>query len=44
MNKVFITGHNGLLGSAIHRQLKKKKNLKVLVEEKKKLNLENYKS
>ena len=44
MNIVFITGPNGLLGSAIHRQLKKKKNLKVLVEEKEKLNLENYKS
>lgn len=44
MNKVFITGHNGLLGSAIYRILKKKKNLKILVEEKKKLNLENYKS
>lgn len=40
--KVFITGHKGLLGNAILRELKKKKNIKILIAEKKKLDLQNY--
>tara|TARA_B100000963_G_scaffold362041_1_gene402496 strand:+ start:24831 stop:25742 length:912 start_codon:yes stop_codon:yes gene_type:complete len=40
--RIFLTGHKGLLGSAIYRELNKKKNLKLLISDKKNLNLENY--
>jgi GDP-L-fucose synthase len=41
-NKVFITGHKGLLGSSIFKELKKKKNTKILTVDRKNLDLENY--
>lgn len=41
-NKVFITGHKGLLGSSIFKELKKKKNIKILTVDRKNLDLENY--
>lgn len=37
--KVFVAGHKGMLGAAILKKLKKKKNLKVITEDKKKLDL-----
>lgn len=40
--RIFLTGHKGLLGSAIYRELNKKKNLKLLISDKKNLDLENY--
>jgi GDP-L-fucose synthase len=41
--KVFIAGHNGMVGSAILRKLKNKKNIKILVAKKQQLNLLNFK-
>ena len=38
---IFLTGHNGLVGSAIYRLLKKKKFTKILTVSKKKLDLRN---
>ena len=38
-DKIFIAGHNGLVGSAIYRLLKKKKYKNVIVENRKKLDL-----
>ena len=38
--KIFLAGHKGLLGSALLRQLKKKK-LKILTLDRKKIDLEN---
>ena len=38
-DKIFIAGHNGLVGSAIYRLLKKKKYKNLIVENRKKLNL-----
>ncbi len=43
-NKIYLTGHTGLLGSAIYRSLRKKKNIKILLTKRKNINLENYKS
>ena len=40
--KIFIAGHKGLLGNAILKQLNKRKNVKVITAERKKLDLENY--
>lgn len=40
--KIFIAGHKGLLGNAILKQLSKRKNIKVIIAERKKLDLENY--
>ena len=37
--KIFLTGHNGMVGSAIHRRLKNLGYKKILVASKKKLNL-----
>ncbi len=37
--KVFLAGHKGLVGSAILRKLKEKKYKKIIIEDKKKLNL-----
>lgn len=42
-DKIFLTGHNGLVGSAILRLLKKKKYKNILTIEKKKLDLRNQK-
>ena len=38
-DKIFVAGHNGLVGSAIVRQLKEKKFKNILVKSKKSLNL-----
>ena len=40
-SKVFIAGHNGMLGSAILRELKKKGYKKLIIIDKKKLDLRN---
>tara|TARA_B100001027_G_scaffold213769_1_gene184936 strand:- start:1505 stop:1675 length:171 start_codon:yes stop_codon:yes gene_type:complete len=37
--KIFLTGHNGMVGSAIYRRLKNLGYKKILVAPKKKLNL-----
>ena len=42
--KIFITGHKGLLGNAILKRLNKRKNVKIMIAERKKLDLENYQS
>ena len=39
---VFITGHNGMVGSAILRLLSKKK-IRIITADKKNINLEDYK-
>ena len=39
--KIFVAGHNGMVGSAICRLLKKNKNIHILTKEKKELNLTN---
>ena len=41
MKKVWIAGHNGMVGSALHRIFLKKKNFKILKIDKKKLDLRN---
>ena len=43
-SKVFIAGHNGMLGSAILRELKKKGYKKLIIIDKKKLDLRNQNS
>lgn len=40
--KIFVAGHNGLLGNAILKLLKTRKNIKVIIADRKKLDLENY--
>ena len=40
-SKVFIAGHNGMLGSSIYRILKKKGYKKIIIVDKKKLDLRN---
>ena len=40
-SKVFIAGHNGMLGSSILRRLKKKGYTKIITIDKKKLDLRN---
>ena len=42
-SKVFIAGHNGMVGSAILRHFKKKKYKNLIIKNKKKLNLLNQK-
>ena len=42
-SKIFITGHKGLVGSAVYSLLKKKKFKKLIIADKKKLNLLNTK-
>lgn len=42
-SKIFLSGHNGLLGSSIYRLLKKKNFKNIIVIEKKKLDLRNQK-
>ena len=37
--KVFVTGHNGLVGSSIVEALRNKKNYKIITAERKKLDL-----
>jgi GDP-L-fucose synthase len=39
IKKVFIAGHNGMVGSSILRLLKKKKDVKLIVADRKKINL-----
>ena len=39
--KIFIAGHNGMIGSAIYKKIKNNKKFKVLFEDKKKLDLKN---
>ena len=39
--KIFLAGHNGLVGSAIHRKLIKKNYKNIITIDKKKLNLLN---
>lgn len=41
--KIFVTGHNGMVGSSVVRKLKKE-NLTILVEDRKKLDLSNQKN
>ena len=43
MKKIFIAGHNGMVGSAVLRKLKNNTN-KIVVADKKKLNLLDQKS
>ena len=43
-NIIFIAGHRGMLGSAIYRFLKNKKNIIIKTATKEVLNLENYKA
>ena len=43
MKKIFIAGHKGMVGSAIFRKLKNKSN-KIVIADKKKINLLNQKS
>ena len=40
-SRIFVAGHNGLVGSAIVRQLKKKGYSNIITVEKKKLDLTN---
>lgn len=42
--KIFIAGHNGMIGSAILRKFKKKKNYKIYFQEKNKLDLTQQKN
>jgi len=42
-SKIFLAGHNGMVGSAIYRKLKKKKYKDIIVINKKKLDLINQK-
>ena len=43
MRKIFIAGHNGMVGSAIFRKLKNKSN-KIVIADRKKINLLDQKS
>ena len=38
-SKIFIAGHNGLVGNAVYRKLKSKKYKQLIIENKKKLDL-----
>ena len=38
-NRIFLAGHNGLVGSAVLRKLKKLKYTNIIIADKKKLNL-----
>ena len=40
--KIFIAGHNGMVGSALIRRLSREKNLKIIIAEKTKLNLLHF--
>ena len=37
MKKIFVAGHNGLVGSSIYKHLKKKKFNKIFTQSKKKI-------
>ena len=39
MKKIFLAGHNGMVGSAIHRLLKHKKNIKIITRTRSELDL-----
>jgi nucleoside-diphosphate-sugar epimerase len=41
--RIFVAGHNGLVGSSIYRCLQKIKNVKLITIDKKKINLEDQK-
>ena len=42
-SRIFITGHKGLVGSAVYNLLKKKKFKKLIIADRKKINLINTK-
>ena len=42
-SKIFIAGHNGLVGNAIYQKLKSKKYKRLIVKDKNKLDLLNTK-
>ena len=42
-SRIFLAGHNGLVGSAVLRLLRKNGYKKIFVESKKKLDLRDYK-
>tara|TARA_A100001015_G_scaffold309090_1_gene407888 strand:- start:1248 stop:2213 length:966 start_codon:yes stop_codon:yes gene_type:complete len=44
MKKIFIAGHNGMVGGAIHRALKSRKNIKIITRSRSELNLCNQKA
>ena len=44
MKKIFIAGHNGMVGSAICRKLKHTPNVKIIVKSKKELDLRDQRS
>ena len=39
MKKIFLAGHNGMVGSAIHRLLKSRKNIEIITRSRSELNL-----
>ena len=39
MKKIFLAGHNGMVGSAIHRLLKRKKNIQIITRSRSQLDL-----
>ena len=41
MKKIFLAGHNGMVGSAIHRLLKQKKDIKIITKNRSELDLCN---
>ena len=44
IKKIFIAGHNGMVGSAILRNIEKNKNCKIIIKSRKELDLTNQKS
>ena len=44
MKKIFLAGHNGMVGSAIHRLLKRKKKLKIITRSHSELDLSDQKA
>ena len=42
-SKIFLAGHKGLVGSAVYRQLKEEKFKNIIVIDRKKVDLQNYK-
>ena len=41
LKKIFVCGHNGMVGSAILRQLDKKENIEIFTKTREQLNLED---
>jgi len=42
-SKIFLAGHKGLVGSAVYRKLKEEKFKNIIVIDRKKVDLQNYK-